>query len=348
MADSAVYRIMDANLNRGREALRVVEEYARFVLDDENAAGRVKHVRHGLREIASAIGSNELLAARDIANDVGRETKTSGEQRRERVDDVIRAAFARFGEASRSLGEYGKLISPRAAEIAEALRYQSYELEQAVGSRGEQRRRFRGVSLYVLLTESFCKHGWFETAEAVLRGGAGCLQLREKTFDDAELLNRAQRLRELTDSHDALLIVNDRPDIARLCGADGVHVGQEDLPVAHARRIAGGKMLIGKSTHTRAQFDAALAEAPDYLAVGPMFGSTTKPQDHIAGPETLRQAAERTDLPLVGIGGVTENNVGQVTGAGAACVCVCSAVIASDDPEAAASRMMKSIKETAG
>jgi thiamine-phosphate pyrophosphorylase len=345
--ETEVLRILDANLNRAREALRVIEDHARFACEDADAAERVKHARHGLRQIVETIGANELLAARDIVNDVGRDVKTLAELQRGSTDDVVRAAFARLTEAARVLGEYGKLAARDAADAAEKLRYQTYELEQCIVLRATLRARFRAVRLYVILTEALCKHGWYETAEAALRAGADCLQLREKDLPDGELLARAARLRRLTEEHNALLAINDRPDIARLCAADIVHVGQEDMPVADARRIARANLLVGKSTHTPGQFDAAAAENPDYLAVGPMFASTTKPQAHIAGPETLRQVAGRTELPLVGIGGITTDNAGDVIAAGAGCICVCSAVIAADDPaQAAASFLTKMTQET--
>jgi thiamine-phosphate pyrophosphorylase len=341
--EPSVLRIVDANLNRAREALRVIEDHARFALDDIDVAERVKVARHGLRRIVEEVGPDKLLAARDILNDVGRDVKTATEQQRRSAEDIVRAAFARLTEAARVLGEYGKLFSSNAAEAAEKLRYRAYELEQRVVLRGARRAHLRRVRLYVIVTEALCSRDWFETAEAVLRGGAGCVQLREKGLPDAELLRRARRLRELTRQHNALLVINDRPDIARLSGADGLHVGQDDLSVAQARAIAGGDILVGKSTHTLEQYDSALAEEPDYLAVGPMFASTTKPQDHIAGPQMLARAAKRTQIPLIGIGGITAENVGAVFQAGASCACVCSAIIGAKDAEAAASSFTNQI-----
>jgi len=329
-------RILDVNLNRTREALRVIEDYARFIRDDADAAGAVKHSRHALRDIVAALGADALLDARDIVGDVGRDVKTASELRRDDLDDVVRAAFARAEAAARALGEYGKIVAPAAAQAAEALRYQVYELEQRVVLRGTLRQRFRAVRLYVLITEALCRRPWLETAAAAIRGGAGCLQLREKHLDGGELLGRARALRELTAAHGVLLAINDRPDIARLAHADIVHVGQTDLTVADVRHVAGASILVGKSTHTPEQFAAAVAEQPDYLAVGPMFATTTKPQEHIAGPETLRTVRGQTDLPLVAIGGIEPANAAQVVAAGANCLAVCGAVIGSDDPEAAA------------
>jgi thiamine-phosphate pyrophosphorylase len=216
------------------------------------------------------------------------------------------------------------------------LRYRAYELEQRVVLRGTLRRRFRAVRLYVLVTAALCRRPWLETAEAAMRGGAGCLQLREKELPAGELLRRARQLRALTAEHGVLMAMNDRPDIARLAGADMVHVGQEDLSVLDARRMAGGGILVGKSTHTLEQFAAALAEEPDYLAVGPMFDSSTKPQGHVAGPELVAAVRKRTDLPLVAIGGITLENAARVKGAGADCLAVCAAVIGAADVEGTA------------
>lgn len=341
--DTDVLRIIDVNLNRAREALRVIEDYARFVLDDGDAATAVKRCRHELRAMIDALGPDALLAARDIVGDVGRDVKTTRELQRTSTSDVTRAAFSRLSEAARVLGEYGKIVSQPAAAAAESLRYQTYELEQRIALRGTLRRRFRETRLYVLLTESLCRHPWLETAEAAIRGGADCIQLREKQLDGAELLRRARQLRRLTRDHGVLFAMNDRPDIARLAQADIMHVGQDDLSVREVRRVAGSHILVGKSTHTLEQLGAALDEQPDYVAVGPMFQSGTKPQPHIAGPETLAAARARTELPLVAIGGICAENVGEIVAAGASCVAVCADVLGAEDVEAATRNLRAAI-----
>lgn len=342
MYDDAL-RIVDVNLDRAREALRVIEDYARFVHDDADAATAAKQARHALRDIVAALGADDLLAARHIIGDVGRTTKTPGELARAELDDVVRAAFGRLQEAARSVGEYAKLVAPAAAAQAETLRYAAYELEQRVVLRGTLRARLRAVRLYVLITADLCRGDWLDTARAAIDGGAGCLQLREKELADGERLRRAGALRELTAAHGVLLAVNDRPDLAKLCGADIVHVGQDDLTVADVRRVAGSQVLVGKSTHTRAQFTAACGETPDYLAVGPMFASGTKPQTHIAGLETLAWARTQTALPLVAIGGITAANAAAVRAAGANTLAVCAAVIGADDATAAARGLVEAV-----
>jgi len=334
--DSAVLRILDVNINRTREALRVVEDHVRLERDDADAAAAVKGCRHMLRAYVEACGAEALLAARDITGDVGRALKTPAELSRVTPMDVVRAAFVRAAEATRVLGEYGKLVSGTAADLAEQIRYRVYELEQRVLSRGALRQRMHAVRLYVLITAELCRADWLATAEAALRGGTTCVQLREKSLDGGELLSRARRLRALTDRYGALLIMNDRPDIARLAGADGVHVGQTDLSVGDVRRSAGGELLVGKSTHTLEEFRAALAELPDYVAIGPMFATDTKPQEHIAGIETLRAVRPLTELPVVAIGGITPQRASAVREAGATALAACAAVIGAADPEAAA------------
>lgn len=328
-------RIIDANLNRAREALRVIEDHARFVLDDGPFAKRAKALRHSLLSIAAEIGPRNLLEARDSDADVGRDARTATETLRGSAADVAAAAFGRLSEAARSIAEFGKLVSPDVAESAERIRFESYALQSALTLRGEPRRRLRAGGLYVIITEALCRRPWVETVAAVLRGGAGIVQLREKELGDRELLERAALLRQMTRDAGALLFINDRPDIARLAKADGVHVGQDDLAAPDVRRIAGPDMLVGLSTHTREQIDAAGAAGPDYIAVGPMFASSTKPQSHVAGVERLRYAARVVDVPLMAIGGLDAPRAPQVRDAGAAWVCICAAIIGADDAERA-------------
>lgn len=135
-------------------------------------------------------------------------------------------------------------------------------------------------------------------------------------------------------------MLNDRPDIAVLSDADGVHLGQADLPAADARGILGPDRLIGLSTHTAEQLGVALGLMPDYVAVGPMFASTTKPQEHVPGPSLLTLAESATSIPIVPIGGITIDNAGILRQAGARRLCVCSAVIDSDNPQSAARALL--------
>ncbi len=340
-----VLRILDANFNRAREALRVMEDYARFVLDDASLSRRIKQARHDLRNAFPGFVRDSLVRHREIVHDVGRGITTEAERQREASSDVVIAACRRLSEALRTMEEYAKTFDRDVAAKLEQLRYAGYELERHLTITLQARDRLGGLKLYVLITESLCRHDWYATAEAALRGGADCLQLREKELPDAELVARVRRLTALCHDHDALLIVNDRADIAAAAGADGVHLGQNDLPVAGARRVLPTHAIVGKSTHTPAQIGEAVTETPDYIAVGPIFESDTKPQDHTAGVETLAQARSRTALPLVAIGGIRRENAGQVLDAVDCCLCVCSAVISAPDVEKACSQLASVVQQ---
>lgn len=330
-----VARILDANFNRAREALRVIEDYARFVQDDPVGCERVKNLRHDFVGCMRQLSGDALLSARNTPGDVGTTILTASEQCRTDARDVCIAATKRLVEALRTIEEYGKTVDPQFAAGIEAIRYRAYDLEQRTLLRGTRSARFARVRLYVLITESLCKGDWLATARAAIDGGADCLQLREKGFEDGELLARARRLAELCRQREVVFIINDRPDIARLADADGVHLGQTDMSVADARRIVGPDRLIGVSTHNETQFKQALTAGPDYIAVGPMFASTTKPQDHTPGPDLLALASRLTDTPIVPIGGITPANADILRQAGAKRLCVCSGVICAPDAAAA-------------
>ena len=185
-----------------------------------------------------------------------------------------------------------------------------------------------------------------EVAEAALRGGARILQLRDKTGDRGDVLPIAVRLRELCHAHNALFFVNDDIALAFACDADGVHLGQSDLPVNVARRILDRDKLIGRSNNSDAEVEESVSMGVDYVAVGATFPTTTvgKGARQAIGLDGIRRARDLTDLPLVAIGGINESNVAGVIRAGADCVAVISAVTMADDPEAAARRLVDAIQ----
>ena len=343
--DPCVTRIIDANFNRAREALRVMEDYARFVMDDPAGCEAVKRCRHDLSACCRRIPGDALLLARDTPGDVGTEISTRAERERKDTRAVCIAAAKRLPEALRTIEEYSKTFDPALSAEVESLRYRAYELEQRVLLRGERASRFAKVKLYVLVSASLCRQDWLATAADAIAGGAGCLQLREKELDERELLARARQMGKLCREHGVIFILNDRPDIAALADADGVHVGQTDISVADARHIVGPDRLVGVSTHTPEQFRAALTELPDYIAVGPMFPSSTKPHDDVPGPELLELAVRETDIPVVAVGGITPDKLDTLTGAGANCICVCLAVVSATDVRAAAATFVRQATE---
>jgi thiamine-phosphate pyrophosphorylase len=338
-----VLRILDANANRAREALRVVEDYARFVLDDAALSGELKQLRHDFAAATAEFVPDAVLH-RDTPGDVGTSNKTEAEQSREDVAHVVTAAGKRLGEALRTIEEYLKTVDATAASRVESIRYRFYEVEHRIAfSLRPLACVFAQVRLYVLITESVCKRPWLEVAQESIAGGADCVQLREKSLESGELLSRAKQLVTLCRQHNALCIINDRPDIAILSGADGVHVGQTDPPAREVRKVIGAGKILGVSTHTIGQGKQAVRDGADYIGVGPFFRSGTKTRDFIAGPDYARQVAKEISIPAVAIAGITGENVDEVLASGLKAVAVTAAVAGCDDPRAAARRLKEKL-----
>lgn len=332
-------RIIDANLNRAREALRVLEDVARFALDDAVLCSALKSLRHDLREATDVLQIDRLclVAHRDTDADVGTGISTGPEMRREGLQGVAVAAGARLTEALRSIEEAVKTLPGARSGIFESLRYRAYTLEKslilAVGTGACAQWR-----LCVLITTRLCiPHSWERVAELATEAGADCLQLREKELADREILRMARRLVAIAHPRHARVIVNDRPDLALLSGADGVHVGQGDLPLAEVRKLCGGRLLVGASTADVQQARLAASQGADYCGVGPIFATTTKVLPAIGGVACLAAyladpAAAR--IPHLAIGGISPDNIHALVDAGCRGVAVSSAVCGARDPAA--------------
>jgi thiamine-phosphate pyrophosphorylase len=200
-------------------------------------------------------------------------------------------------------------------------------------------------SLYVILDRTVARGLDLVTLlEATIAGGCRMVQLREKQWPSGRLLALAGQLLARCREAGATFIVNDRVDLAVALGADGVHVGQDDLPPGLARPMLRPGMLLGVSTHSLEQARTAQAAGADYVAVGAMFPTATKPDFELVGPDLIRKLRTEIRAPLIGIGGITHDNVGEVIQAGAAGVAVISAVCAADDPEHATRRFIEVIR----
>ena len=185
----------------------------------------------------------------------------------------------------------------------------------------------------MLVTEDLCHHGSGPAIRGALQGGVGIVQLREKRMEDRKLVDQGRRVREWTREAGALFIMNDRPDLAVLTDADGVHVGQEELSVKDARRIVGPDKLVGVSTHTIEQARQAVLDGADYIGVGPVFATSTKQFTEFAGLDFVRQVAAEIQLPAYAIGGINLENIDQVIAAGASCVAISSALCGAAHPQ---------------
>lgn len=329
-------RVLDANANRAAEGLRVVEEFARFVLEDAFLAGRLKQLRHRLATALACLPPLERLAARDTPGDVGTRISTPAEYERPTLDAIVAANLERVEQALRCLEEYSKGFAPSLASSAEALRYETYSLAEPLRRGQAARDRLRDARLYVLVDGAESSDQMARRVEPLIGAGVDILQLRDKRLNDRELLERARLLRRLTAGTRTLFIVNDRPDIAALADADGVHVGQEELSVKDARSILRSSQWVGVSTHNIEQARTAVLEGADYLGCGPTFPSNTKSFSAFAGLEFLREVAREIGLPAFAIGGIEARNIHDVFATGIRRVAVSGAVWRAADPATAA------------
>jgi thiamine-phosphate pyrophosphorylase len=304
----------------------------------------LKRVRHDLASSTRWFLADAILC-RDTPGDVGTSIKLQTEFTRESIADVVTAAGKRLGEALRAMEEFSKPLRPESAAEIEKLRYRFYDLEQLIARTLRPLDKFASVRLYVLITESACRQPWLKVAHAAIAGGADALQLREKDLESGELLKRAKVLAHLCRQAGVLLIMNDRPDIAVLSDADGVHVGQVDLPAVEARRIVGHDRIVGVSTHEISQAQQAVRDGADYIGVGPIFRSKTKPRDWetIPGLDYAKRVSGEVSIPIVGIAGIDLSNVEEVLSSGVQRIAVTAAITGCDDVEAATRKMKEKL-----
>ena len=258
------------------------------------------------------------------------------------MKELIRANFRRVQEAERSLEEFGKLLSPLLGQQFKKLRFRTYSLEKQVEMRLHKE---LNLSLYVITDSSLIKEKNFEKRiKEVVANGATLVQLREKTLPLRPFLKRALLMRRIIHPP-VLFIVNDRIDIAIASGADGLHIGQEDLPILMARQILGEYKIIGISTHSIEQARQAEKEGADYLAMGSIFATPSKPE---AGPpkgtKIISQIKEVVRIPVVAIGGIDLDNAEETLKAGADGVAVMSAVFKERDMGLATRKLSQKIQ----
>jgi len=323
-------RIIDANLNRGTEALRVLEEISRFVLNDAEISKELKYIRHQLNNLQEG-DYDRLLAARDTENDVG--TAIQNPDKRAGIETIFKANMKRLQQVLRVLEEYAGV---------ENLRYKTYTLEKVMWEKLKSDKGLFSRHLY-LVTDSGQFNSDNEFLDAVasaLKGGVDMVQLREKNSPANRIIELGRKIKLLCAEYNALFIINDRVDIAYILEADGVHLGQDDIDVASARKILGSSAIIGVSTHAPEQALKAVEDNADYIGVGPVFTTPTKPGRQSVGLEYVKWANKNINIPAFAIGGIDLTNVQEVVKA-IARIAVVRAIINAPSPEKAAGEFLK-------
>ena len=332
-------RIIDANLNRAGEGLHLLEELARLMLNDAELTRQLKTIRHEVLRGDLAF-NQELIQSRDSESDVGVDIEVSGKEGRE-LPIIIVANARRVQEALRILEELAKIpdttphLDPNKFKHA---RFDLYTIEQELLSRLLRRDKTgRLTGLYAIIdSQALGGRDHLKVASRLVRGGAKAIQLRYKLDSKDELLSIAQQLKKLCSERGVLFIINDYLDIALAVGADGLHLGQKDLPVSIARRLLPLDAILGVSVTTVEQAKAAESGGADYIAVGSIYPTFSKATAKVVGLERLCKIREAVGLPLVAIGGINKDNAAEVATAGADAVAVISAILQAKDVEEAA------------
>ena len=341
-----LYRIIDANLNRASEGLRVVEEVARFILEKEELSGKAKAMRHLIAKGANTfpLEPGEFIIYRDAQGDIGANLVVPSEKERSDFKSVISANIKRVQQASRVLEEFGKVISPEAAEIFKEVRYGSYTLEKEILNYYIKK---PAIELYVIISEELSVgRSVIQVAAEAIAGGAQAIQLREKNWPVRQLLEVGKEIRKLTSDKKVLFIMNDRVDVAIAVDADGVHLGQDDMPFQEAKRILGPGKIIGLSTHSLEQAIEAQKLGADYIGVGPVYPTNSKADlSPIVGLDLVSRVSKNVTIPFVAIGGINKNNVEQVIKAGAPGIAVITAVTGAKDITGAAKELNDQIRK---
>jgi len=343
-------RIIDANLNRSSEGLRVLEDIARFLLNNFELRQRLRTLRHDLAQETESL-SVRLLSQRDSEHDVGHPLSSAEKEfavettSLQELLDLVTANAKRVEESLRVIEELAKLpdLSSmlNSARFGQA-RFALYTLERDLISRISRRDKMeRVVGLYVILDRQFLVgRNELDVAGQIIEGGARIIQLRDKQSKKRELLPVAQKLRDLCSQADVLFIMNDYLDLAMAVDADGLHVGQEDLPLPVIRRELPIDKIVGCSVTTIPQATKAQAEGTDYIAVGSIFPTATKDGTTVVGVDILKELKRTVSTPVVAIGGINQNNIGEVVSAGAYAVAVISAVLGEKDIKGAVQKLI--------
>ncbi len=325
------YRILDANVNRAAEGIRVVEDICRFDYEDEKLTKKLRDVRHKIRKNLKEMDS-KLLRHRDSAHDIGKKiTKQSKIDKKDDTSQIITANFKRALEAIRVIEEISKTVGDMydTGKEYEALRYKLYYLEKEVLMLTSKKTLPKGI--YGITFERFSNgKSNIEVVEEMIKAGIKVIQYREKDKSFKEMYEEAKILREMTKKADVLFIVNDHVELAMMVDADGVHIGDDDWPLKEVRKLLGDDKIIGLSTHSKEQALRAVELGADYIGAGPIYDTKTKDYATV-GIEYLEFVAQNIPIPFVAIGGIKEHNIKEVIEAGATNIALVTEITQAKD-----------------
>ena len=305
LEDARIAQIVDANLDRAREGLRVLEDWARFALGRKDLVKSIKNFRQTL-------GKHHLKVYKESRNFIKDECTgfSHPEQfKRNNASSIISSNAARVQEALRVIEEFSRDNNQNLSKISSEIRYEIYNLEITLleaQSNNLLKKILNENDLYFITRDS---ENLLEKIRNILEGGVKIIQLRFKEGKDSDNLKFAIKVKELCDNFGALFLINDRVDIALACKADGVHLGQNDLDIKSARKILGFSKIIGISASNERDIKEAIEGGCDYLGIGPVFTTLTKKEKVPLGIDTLKSLTKDISIPWFAIGGIKQENI---------------------------------------
>ena len=339
-SDNRIAQLIDANLDRAREGLRVMEDWCRFGLKRSDFSIQIKDWRQQL----GAHHHNIYRKARLTSNDPAMGISHPLQKIRTTPKAVFIANSSRVQEALRVIEEFTRVTDPKLCEIATKIRYETYAIEINVintTERVSKRQTLKDCSIYLITTN---RGELEEIVHQTLKAGVKIIQYREKFLPDHEKISQAKCLANLCKKYNSLFIVNDRIDIALAVDADGIHLGQEDIPTKIARELLGTEKIIGRSTHCIEEIKTAEEEGCDYIGIGPIFPSETKKQLTPIGIDSLRKGLSQTLLPAFAIGGINSSNINKLNQINNLRIAVSDAIINSNDPFSRTEQLLKYLR----
>tara|TARA_B100000886_G_scaffold305418_1_gene237143 strand:- start:712 stop:1767 length:1056 start_codon:yes stop_codon:yes gene_type:complete len=337
--DLRVYQIIDANLDRAREGLRVLEDWARFGLGGNDFVVKIKNYRQ-------ILGKNHLEVYKQSRNYIEDQFKglTHQEQNdRKTPEQIICSNAGRVQEALRVIEEFSRLNNHKLSKIASEIRYEIYSLEidlLSLSNRKGSEEILKENDLYVITDQ---KENLLEIVEDILFSGVKIIQHRFKKGNDKDNLEEAIQIKNLCKKYNSLFIINDRVDIALASEADGIHLGQNDLDLKTARKLLGYSKIIGISASNKLDISTALKDGCNYIGIGPIFETETKKDKKPLGIEKIKTLTKDLTIPWFAIGGVTKNNISYLKSNGLKKVALVSQLMNSKDPREDAIMILKEL-----
>ena len=348
-----ILRLIDANINRAMEGLRVVEDIVRLMLDNKKLTEKLKHHRSKLRKTIEnlPVSRQELLSSRRAGDDIGRKLYPASEAKRDTITQIITSSLKRSEESLRVLEETSKLLHARSGKLFKDLRFELYDIEKEIvleTAKYEAKKAKNeklNFDLYVISDHS-ALHGrsHVDIIKKLIALGIKIVQLRDKEISKARYFKIAKEARTLTKKAGVTFIVNDHVDIAKSVDADGIHIGQDDIPVKVAREILGNDKIIGVSTQGMSQALKAERDGADYISVGPVFPTPSKAGRTPLGLKLLKQIKTKTKVPIVAIGGINSSTIYNVRKTGVQRVAVIRAVAGERNIKKAVKMLRSKIK----